>query len=91
MMKIIEYKIVSGVYEKLTLTQEVNKALKKGWQLYGDPFITSPAESFSQPVYQAMVRYEEPKGLIKPAIGTIKPKGKVYTSDGKLSKVTEVG
>jgi len=54
--EIIEYKTVSKPNNK-DLDKKVNKLLKEGYQLYGNPYALDFDYSFEY--YQAMVKYKE--------------------------------
>jgi hypothetical protein len=62
MLKIKDYKILYGVDSAgghLLLQAEVKKAIKDGWQPYGQPYLLSQPTPALNIHYQAMVKYED--------------------------------
>lgn len=62
MAKIKDYKILKGADVAgghLQLQDEVKKAIKDGWQPYGQPYLLSQPMPALAVHYQAMVKYED--------------------------------
>lgn len=58
MRKIINYDILSSP-SKTILIERVKEKLKEGWVIYGHPYIMNIEQ------YQAMVKYEDEKIILK--------------------------
>lgn len=64
MQKVMEYKMLVDSNAK-DFNIQVNEALSKGWELYGNPFsISSDEDTRNSNMCQAVVKYNEKKQMV---------------------------